>query len=93
MRTTIAALESTLDSLKMAGVVRGVQRIEAEIHKARKRERDLVCESPAVAETFLRLRRAEAEEFQQQRLLAAQMNQRKKMQLLPLQIATPQSRS
>ncbi len=77
VRTTIAALESTLDTLRMTGVVRGVQFIEADLHKERRRERDLVRESPAVAETFLRLRRAEVEEFQGKKLLVAQMNQRK----------------
>jgi len=77
VRTTIAALESTLESLRMTGAVRGVQCIEAEIHRERKRERGLVCESPAVAEAFLRFRRAEASEFQQKQLLAAQMNRRR----------------
>ena len=56
----------------------GVQCIEAEIQKQRRRERNLVRESPAVAETFMRLRRAEEQESQEKKLRAAQMNRRKK---------------
>ena len=76
IRTTIAALQTTIDTLKMTGVLRGVQCIEAELRKEQRRERDLVRESPAVAETFLRLRRAEAQEFQEKKLFVAQMKQR-----------------
>ena len=78
VRITIAALESTMEGLTATGVVRGVQCIEAEIRKQRRRERDLVRESPAVAEAFMRLRRAEEEEFLNQKRLAAQLKQRKR---------------
>ena len=52
VRTVIAALESTIDNLKAVGVVRGVQCLETELHKERKRERDFARETPAVAEAF-----------------------------------------
>ena len=77
VRTTIGAIESAIESLKMSGVIRGAQCVEAELSKERRRERDLMHESPAVAETFLRLRRAEAQEFHDKQLLASQMKQRK----------------
>ena len=77
VRTTIGAIESSIESLKMSGVIRGAQCMEAELSKERRRERDLMHESPAVAETFLRLRRAEAQEFHDKQLLASQMKQRK----------------
>ena len=42
--------------------------MEGELRKERRRERDLVRESPAVAETFMRLRKAETAEFQEKKL-------------------------
>ena len=78
IESTIASLEFTIESLKGMGMVRGVQCLEEEIHKQRRRERDLVRESPAVAEGFMRLRKAEAEEFLRRKRIAAQLNQRKR---------------
>ena len=51
---------------------------ESTIESQQRRQQDLVRESPAVAETFMRLRRAEDLSFQQKKLRAAQMNHRKK---------------
>lgn len=81
VRISVAALQSSLESLKGTGNVRGVQVLEGELRKDRRRERELVKESPAVAETFLRLRQAEAEEFQQKKLHDTQMAQRRQEEI------------
>ena len=78
MKTTIASLEATIESLRAAGVVRGVQCIELEIRKERRKERQLVRESPAVADAFLRLRRAEHQDDLMRRRTAAQQKERKR---------------
>ena len=53
LQATIGALEATIESLRSIGSVRGVQSIEAELSKERRKERQLLAESPAVAEAFL----------------------------------------
>ena len=78
VKTTIAALTTTLESLKAIGSVRPAQVVEEELKKERRRERALVKDSPAVAEAFLRLRRAEEEEAILQRRLAAEQKERKR---------------
>ena len=60
-RATIASLESVLEGLRAIGSVRGAHGIEQELLKERRRERQIVGESPAVADAFCRLRKAEAE--------------------------------
>ena len=78
VKSTIAALEATIESLRDIGSVRGVQSIEAELKKERRKERQLVKESPAVADAFLRLRRAEAQDTLMKKHLAQQHNERKR---------------
>ena len=78
MKATIAALELTIESLRGIGSVRGVQSIEEELKKERRKERELLQESPAVADAFLRLRRAEEQGALMQKRLAANQKDRKR---------------
>jgi len=77
-KATLASLEATLESLRAIGSVRGVQCIEAEIQKERRKERILVKQSPAVAEAFSRLRRAEEQDADRKRRLAAEQDEKKR---------------
>ena len=63
IRSTIGALQGTIEGLKNQGVLRGVQAMEAELKKEQRKERELLREEPAVAETLIRLRKAEALAF------------------------------
>ena len=67
IRSTIGALQGTIEALKSMGVLRSVHHIEAELKKEQRKERELLRQEPAVAETCMRLRKAEALEFQQNR--------------------------
>ena len=67
-----------LEGMKGSGLVAPVAALEMELKKAQRAERELLRTEPAVAETFLRLRKAEAHEFHQKQLLAAQMKARHK---------------
>ena len=75
---TMAALQSAIDSLRAIGQVRGVQCIEAEMTKERRKVRLLVKDSPAVSDAFLRLRRAEHQERLTNAQVADQRNERKR---------------
>ena len=75
---TIAALQGTLDSLKAIGSVRAAQCVEQELQKERRKQRALVKESPAVAESFLRLRRAEEQDTLMKRRQAAELKDKKR---------------
>ena len=77
-QSTIAALEASLESLRAVGLVRGAQMLEFELSKQRRRVRELVQDSPAVADAFSRLRRAEEEDALVKTRLAAQQNERKR---------------
>jgi len=77
-QSTMAALEATIDSLKAIGSVRGVQCIEQELQKERRKRRALLQESPAVADAFLRLRRAEEQDGLMKRRHVAEQNDRKR---------------
>ena len=61
VQATIVALEGQLDGMRVIGQVRGVQIIQTELSKQKRKVRELVKESPAVADAFQRLRRAEEE--------------------------------
>ncbi len=78
VKATIAALEATLEGLRAIGSVRGVQCIEAELAKERRKARQLVKDSPAVADAFLRLRRAEDQERLMNKRIADQHGERKR---------------
>ena len=78
VKATVAALEATIEGLRAIGSVRGVLCIEAELAKERRRERELVKESPAVADAFLLLRRAEDQERIMNQRIAEQQRARKR---------------
>ena len=77
-KATIAALEGTLETLRSIGAVRGVQCIELELLKERRKVRRLVTENTAVADVFSHLRRAEDQERLMQKRLADEQNERKR---------------
>ena len=75
---TIAALEANLNSLRAVGSLRAAQCIEFELQKEMRKRRQLVKESPAVAETFLDLRWAAEQEALAKRRCLEQAKDRKK---------------
>jgi len=76
--STIAALEHTISSLKAIGSLRGAHCVELELHKEKRRARTLVAESPAVADAFAALRRAEHQEDLMMRRQDAEQKERKR---------------
>ena len=62
MKSTMASLESVIEHLRGSGQVRAVQQMEAQLKREKRRVRAFIQESPAVAEAFSRLRRAEEDE-------------------------------
>jgi hypothetical protein len=78
VKATIAALEGTIGGLRAIGSVRGVQAIESELAKERRKVRQLVTASPAVADAFWRLRRAEDQERLTNKRIADQHRERKR---------------
>ena len=78
VKATMAALEATLEGLRAIGSVRGVQCIETELGKQRRRARELIQESPAVADAFQQLRRAEDQERLMRIRMADQHRERKR---------------
>ncbi len=77
-KATMAALEASIENLRSIGAVRSVQCIEIELAKEKRKARELVKASPAVAEAFLRLRRAEDQDRLMTSRIAAQHNERKR---------------
>ena len=77
-KATMAALEGTIEGLRAIGSVSGVHKIEVELGKVRRRQRRLVKESPAVADAFMRLRRAEDQDRLTNMRLADQHRERKR---------------
>jgi len=78
VKASIAGIQSTIDTLRAIGSVRGVQCMETELAKERRKERQLVQGDPAVADAFLRLRTAEQQEDRVRMHAAAQQKQRKR---------------
>jgi len=76
VNATIVGLQATLDGLHAIGSISGVASISHEVRKERRRQRQLVGLSPAVAEAFLLRRKAEDEEFRKKKHLAAVQDQR-----------------
>jgi hypothetical protein len=77
-RATMAALEASIDTLRSIGAVRGVQCIELELNKEKRKARMLLKENHAVADGFLRLRRAEDQDRLMTSRIAAKSNDRKR---------------
>ena len=63
LRVSTSAIQMHLEGMKGSGLVAPVAALEMELKKAHRSERELLRTEPAVAETFLRLRKAEADEF------------------------------
>ena len=78
VKATMAALEATLEGLRAIGSVRSVQCIQQELAKERRKARLLVKDSPAVADAFLRLRRAETQERLMSQRIADERSGRKR---------------
>ena len=78
VKATMAALEATIEGLRAIGSARGVQCIETELAKERRKARLLARTSPAVADAFLRLRRAEDQERIVNKRIADQHRERKR---------------
>jgi len=76
--TTISAIEATIDELKSVGLVRGVQAMESQLSKEKRRMRAAITEDPAVADTFLRMRTAELVQDLERKKALAQLNNRKR---------------
>ena len=76
VQITIAGLETTIESLRSIGCIRGVASIEVELQKERRRQRELVKESPAVAEAFMQRRKAEEQDTLMRKRLVEQQNKR-----------------
>ena len=76
-RASIAALSMSIEAMKGTGLVRVVQTLEHELHKEERRERELVRTQPAVAEAFLRFRRADQLKFQEEQRRILQLRKRK----------------
>lgn len=72
----MAAMQEAIEGLRAVGAVRAIQQLESELAKHKRRERELVRESPAVADAFLQRRKAETQEQLRKRHLAAEHNDR-----------------
>jgi hypothetical protein len=59
VHSTIAGLHETIGALQPMGSVEGVQAIQHVLTKERRKARSLAADSPAVADSFLRLRKAD----------------------------------
>ena len=78
VKATMATLQAAIEAQRGIGSVRGVQSIEAEFAKEKRNLRLLVNDSPAVADGFLRLRRAEEQEKLMSTRIAEQHRERKR---------------
>ena len=78
LQSTMATLEATIETLRAIGAVRAVQNIQGELQKLKRSERLLSQESPAVAESFAQLRRAEEQEDLKNKRLADQQREMKR---------------
>ena len=74
-KVTISALQATTEQLHTVGALRGIQCIEAELRKEKRRERELVKESPAVADAFLKRHKAEEQYDLARKRTSAQLQQ------------------
>ena len=70
----VAGLTEAMDACRTAGCFKAMQDCEFELHKEVRRGRDLLRLNPAVAETFLERRTAEAQRQLRKRLFADELN-------------------
>jgi len=78
VQITMAALQASLSSLIAIGALRAAQVVEQELGKEKRKQRAIIKESPAVADAFLQLNRAEEQAALKQKKLVAQQNDRKR---------------
>ena len=78
VKSTIDALQATIEILQKIGQVSVVQSAQLQLDKERRKMRKLSQESPAVAESFARLRQAEDQESLRARRLANQHREQQK---------------
>lgn len=78
VKSTIDALQATIETLQKIGQVSVVQSAQLQLDKERRKMRKLSQESPAVAESFARLRQAEDQESLRARRLADQHREQQK---------------
>ena len=78
VKSTIDALQATIETLQNIGQVSVVQSAQLQLDKERRKMRKLSQESPAVAESFARLRQAEDQESLRARRLADQHREQQK---------------
>ena len=76
IKTTVAALQEAIGSLRAAGALRAMQSLEQELVKHKRRERELARTSPAIADAFAQRRHAEAQEVLRRRRLILEQNER-----------------
>ena len=70
MQVKKAALQAALASCKAVGHVQAMRGLEVELKKECRREREMIQESPAIAEAFLRRRKLENQEESRRRAVA-----------------------
>jgi len=78
VQTSIAGYQATIENLSAMGSVRGVQLMESELKREKRKERQLIAATPAVADSFLRLRAAERDADLRRKHAAAQQTTRKR---------------
>ena len=78
MRTQMTVLQSASDNLRSAGLIREAVLMEQRLAAERKRHRSLLKTKPELADSFLRLRKAEAEEWRRERHRTTMLNQQAK---------------
>ena len=76
VKVTIAALEESIETLRDAGALKAAQCVQGELAKERRRERNLVKESPAIADAFQKRRQAEMQDTMRRRRFIEEQNQR-----------------
>ena len=78
MRTQMTVLQSASDNLRAAGLMREAVLMDQRLAAERKRHRSLLKTKPELADSFPRLRKAEAEEWRRERHRTAMLNQQAK---------------
>ena len=75
IKMKMTALKDSIEECSRVGAVKAVQCLERELAIEQRMERALARQSPAVAESFLLRRKAEAQELARKRRLADELNQ------------------
>ena len=78
LQSTVSTLMATVAGLKAIGHARGAVLMERELTKEKRKLRSMVRVAPAVADSFMALRRAEDEDAREKQRCAAELLQRKR---------------